>query len=276
MKVNKISIITPCLNAGQFIGETIDSILNQTAILKKRVELEYIICDGASVDNTLEVVNSFRSPYIKIISEKDNGMYEALAKGLKMVTGDIVSYLNAGDFYNKTAFDVVLDIFETKDVKWLHGINVTYNYKSQIIGCQVPYKFRRSFIKKGLYGRVLPFIQQESVFWLRELNKFIDLDKLSKFKYAGDYYLWHTFAKYSDLKIVYSYLGGFKIMKGQLSSNMDKYLEELEQIADNYSFVDVFLAWIDKIIMVSAPRKVKKMLNKRDFYYYDTKLDEWI
>lgn len=275
MKVRKISIITPCLNAEKYIGETIESVINQTAVIKNRVELEYIICDGASTDRTLEVIKSYNSPFIKVISEKDNGMYEALAKGLKLSSGDIIAYINAGDFYSKYAFDVVLDIFEKKNVKWLHGIYIIYNHKSQIIRCWLPYKFRRRLILCGMYSIILPFIQQESVFWSRELNKFIDFEKLATFKYAGDYFLWHTFAKYADLDIVYSHLGGFKVVKGQLSSNINNYLKELKEIALPYKFTDIILALFDAVITYFAPLEIKKMLNKK-VYVYNTYLDDWV
>jgi FkbM family methyltransferase len=113
-RFNKITIVTPCFNAGKYIHETIESVLNQRAVLSGRVGLEFIICDGKSSDNTVAIAQSFNHPAVTIVSEKDQGMYEALAKGLVRATGDICAYLNAGDVYAPAAFDAVLDIFGQK------------------------------------------------------------------------------------------------------------------------------------------------------------------
>ncbi|HAJ59018.1 MAG TPA: glycosyl transferase, partial [Cyanobacteria bacterium UBA8543] len=129
--LKKFSIITPCFNAEKYIEETVRSVIEQTVILSKKAELEYIICDGNSSDRTVEVVESIKCHYkcdfIKIISEPDLGMYDALSKGLKLASGDIVAYINAGDYYNKHAFDVVLEVIESEKANWLTGYNVFYN-----------------------------------------------------------------------------------------------------------------------------------------------------
>ena len=110
-KCEKIPIITPCLNAEKYIHETVKSVIEQNAVLSGRVELEYIICDGGSTDRTLEILNSVKTNKMKILTGKDNGLYDALAKGLKIAKGDIIAYINAGDYYNKYAFDIVMDLF---------------------------------------------------------------------------------------------------------------------------------------------------------------------
>ena len=73
-KISKISVITPCYNAEKYIYETIESVLNQNAVQSKRIELEYIICDGKSTDKTLDMIQSFKSESIRVISEKNTGM----------------------------------------------------------------------------------------------------------------------------------------------------------------------------------------------------------
>ncbi|MDR1182280.1 MAG: glycosyltransferase [Bacteroidales bacterium] len=95
----KISIITVCLNSEKHIRTAIESVLAQTY-----ENIEYIIIDGASTDKTLDIVRSFElsiSPKsLKIISEPDNGLYDAMNKGIRMATGDFVGILNSDDFYN--------------------------------------------------------------------------------------------------------------------------------------------------------------------------------
>lgn len=90
----KISIITAVLNAREAIRETIESILGQTF-----GSLEYIIIDGNSTDGTLEVIEEHRDPRTQIISEPDQGLYDALNKGIKRSSGDIIGVLPAGDLY---------------------------------------------------------------------------------------------------------------------------------------------------------------------------------
>jgi glycosyltransferase involved in cell wall biosynthesis len=90
----RISVITVCLNAEKLIGRTIDSVLFQTYS-----NLEYIIIDGGSTDKTIDIVKAFGGKIDCFVSEKDNGIYEAMNKGIKNATGHLVVFLNAGDHY---------------------------------------------------------------------------------------------------------------------------------------------------------------------------------
>jgi glycosyltransferase involved in cell wall biosynthesis len=276
MKVKKISIVTPCRNAEKYIGETIESILTQTAVLSGRVALEYIICDGNSSDGTVAIAESFGHPSIKIISEPDSGMYDALGKGLKLTTGDVVAYLNAGDYYNKFAFDIVMDIFEQKDVQWLTGCIVTYNHKSYPVNFFTPFKYRRNFFDCGIYGGdVLPNVEQESTFWAASLHRLIDFDQLAKFRYAGDYYLWRQFSKSAELKIVSAHLGGFKYHPGQLSEGLTAYKAELKSMVTRPTLLDRAVAFADRIIWACAYTEVKKKFNSSSLFMYDHSKQEW-
>ena len=96
----KISIITATYNSGKTVRETIESVLAQ-----KDINLEHVIIDGASTDNTLEIVNEYKDRISKIVSEKDGGIYEAMNKGIGLASGDIVGILNSDDVYHS---DLVL------------------------------------------------------------------------------------------------------------------------------------------------------------------------
>jgi glycosyltransferase involved in cell wall biosynthesis len=275
--VKKITIITPCLNAARHIGETIESVISQSAILSGRAELEFIICDGNSADKTVDIVNSYCkvNSAIKLFSEPDTGMYAALAKGLERASGEIIAYLNAGDFYNRCAFDIVLDLFEQKHVRWLTGYNVHYNDKSYFLNVKLPFKYRREFFASGFYGTKLIFVQQESTFWDASLNRYLDYEHLASYKYAGDYYLWSQFAKECDLQIVEAYLGGFRIEKGQLSANREAYLQEMMPLMAKPPFLKHILAAFDRV-MWYAPVEFKKRFNKDGLFRYDHELREWV
>lgn len=273
--MQKISIITPCFNAERHIEETVNSVINQTAILSGRAQLEYIICDGKSTDKTIDIIQSLNSSYIKIISEPDSGLYSALAKGIKIASGDIVAYINAGDYYHKCAFDIVLDIFEEKKVKWLIGNPFYYNEKSYAFPGFLPYKYRQRFFNCGMYSTKLSPVQQESTFWASSLNNHIDYDYLSKLKLAGDFYLWLQFSQVEELKIVEAYLGGFKTHQGQLSENMELYRKEVRNMTSKPNLWDQGLALFDWV-MWRVPNKLKKMMNKDGIFRFDHRIKKWV
>ena len=88
----KFSIITVTYNAGKVLEDTIQSVVFQTYR-----NVEYIIVDGGSNDNTLDVVHKYQERICKVISEPDKGLYDAMNKGIRMATGDYLCFLNAGD-----------------------------------------------------------------------------------------------------------------------------------------------------------------------------------
>lgn len=107
----KISIITVCYNAEQTIEDTIKSVLSQTYD-----NYEYLIIDGKSNDNTLSIINKYKdNKHIKLISEKDNGLYDAMNKGIKNATGDIIATLNSDDIlFDNSIFQTVIDNYDSK------------------------------------------------------------------------------------------------------------------------------------------------------------------
>ena len=111
----KVSIITVTYNSAQTIRDTIKSIEFQTYS-----NIEHIIVDGASTDSTLKIVKSY--PEIKLLSEPDNGIYDAMNKGLRMATGDVVGILNSDDFYpNSNIIQMIVDTFQSKKVDSIFG-----------------------------------------------------------------------------------------------------------------------------------------------------------
>ena len=90
----KVSLITVVYNGASHIRSCIESILNQTYS-----DIEYIIVDGKSTDGTVDIVKSYGSKIAQFVSEKDKGLYDAMNKGIRMATGDVIGLLNADDFY---------------------------------------------------------------------------------------------------------------------------------------------------------------------------------
>lgn len=108
--MNKVSIITVSYNSVDTIQDTIESVLNQ-----KYPNIEYIIVDGNSNDGTMEVVSKYRDKITKVVSEPDNGIYDAMNKGIVLATGDFVGILNSDDVYSDSSVieDVVGQLVST-------------------------------------------------------------------------------------------------------------------------------------------------------------------
>jgi glycosyltransferase involved in cell wall biosynthesis len=115
--MTKISIITVVYNNSQTINCTIESVLAQDY-----PNIEHIIIDGASTDGTVEIIKSYSIQIAKFISEPDKGIYDAMNKGLKLATGDIIGILNSDDFYadNTVISDIVRE-FQEKNVQMVFG-----------------------------------------------------------------------------------------------------------------------------------------------------------
>jgi len=102
----KISIITPSYNQGVFIEQTIQSVLNQTY-----KNIEYIIVDGGSNDNTLMIIDKYRNRIDLVISEKDNGQSDAINKGFKQATGTLVGWINSDDFLYPDCVEKIAELY---------------------------------------------------------------------------------------------------------------------------------------------------------------------
>jgi glycosyltransferase involved in cell wall biosynthesis len=233
-----VTIITPCRNSAHLLPETIESILNQSALKKGLVQLQYLIIDGASSDNTAEIVYPFLKRGVEFFSEPDSGMYDALAKGLQKATGDIIGYLNAGDILFPKTFEILKEVFQHPEVEWATGYSTIINDHLQITNAAQPPRYRREFIENGYYidSSYPQNIQQESTFWSNKMNHEIDFEKLRSFKLAGDYFLWTELAKQTELHSIRSLLGAFRVHAGQLSENSDAYYLEGKNLVRKPTF----------------------------------------
>jgi len=113
----KITLITASYNSATTLEETIKSVIAQNYPL-----LEYIVIDGASTDNTIEIIKKYEKHITKWVSEKDKGIYDAFNKGLEMASGDIIGFLNSDDmFAQNDALKKIAKIFQTKSVDGVYG-----------------------------------------------------------------------------------------------------------------------------------------------------------
>jgi glycosyltransferase involved in cell wall biosynthesis len=285
MRHFKFTVITPCYNAGKYISEAIESVIYQEG----NFEIEYIIVDGESNDNTINILNNYkhdlqrqklpikcRSVDFKIIIEKDSGIYDAVVKGLRSASSDVISYLNSDDFYQKKCFHTIDSIFaKYPKINWITGISTIYNKDGIIFRADVPFFYDNKFIQKGLYdNRKLPFLQQESTFFRKELISTLDLDRLKKFKYAGDYFIWFSFAKNYALHVVSAILSGFRRHENNTSLDIDRYYEEMFSFIDETElneYEEQLIAYYKK--EWNNPSQ-KWALNKR-FIWWDASENSW-
>lgn len=202
----RISIIIPCYNAVEFIEETIQSILGQNY-----PNFECIVMDGGSTDGTVEILKKYKD---KIIwkSEKDRGQSDAINKGIKLASGDIVAYLNADDVYEKDCFQKVADFFVKKlDVKWVYGKCRIINEKGLEIRKAMTW-LKNFWLKRYSYDTLLimDFISQPAVFWRKELTDEIGFFEAEE-HHVMDYEYWlRAGAKYEP-GFIPEYLASFRV-----------------------------------------------------------------
>ena len=219
----KISIVTPNFNGGNYIEETILSILGQNY-----PNLEYIIIDGGSTDNSVEIIKKYESKLAYWVSEPDKGLYDAIQKGFDKSTGEIMAWLNSDDIYHKNSFFMIASIFDKfYQVNWLSGIPSLIDEKGRTVAIA---DFKK-WSKLDYYLGNFQYIQQESTFWRRSLWEQANATLCTEMKYAGDLDLWLRFFRYEKLYVTRALLGGFRMQSAnQLSLEfLDDYLNEARQ-----------------------------------------------
>lgn len=108
----KITVITVCLNRGNTIENTIKSVIAQSG---QNWDLEYIVVDGGSTDETISIIEKYHTYIKRFVSETDNGIFDAMNKGISMASGEVIAFLNSDDWYEENALNSVMKAFEDSD-----------------------------------------------------------------------------------------------------------------------------------------------------------------
>ncbi len=207
----KISIITVCYNSEANIEETICSVINQDY-----PNVEYIIIDGASNDNTLSIIRSFKTKIDILISESDAGIYDAMNKGIKASTGDIVGILNSDDTYTdgKVLSKIARHFNENRLTKGVYA-DLFYVKKDKIYRVWKTGYLNQNSISKG---KIIP---HPTLFLRRDVYNECDLYD-PKYGNAADFeFITRILVKY---KVKLDYMGIFIVnMKLGGSSNKNIY-----------------------------------------------------
>lgn len=178
----KISIVTPSYNQGQYLEETILSILDQ-----KYPNLEYIVIDGGSTDNSVDIIKKYEKYFYFWITEKDKGQTEAINKGFKKSTGEILAYLNSDDLYLPGTLNFVAKYFtENPNAKFIYGDDQIINEKGRVIKEKKQPSF--DYVMGCMIGFGL-LIDQPAAFWRREVYESIGpLNEEYHYNMDGEYF----------------------------------------------------------------------------------------
>lgn len=274
MQYPKISIVTVSFNSAKYIEAGILSILDQGY-----PNLEYIIVDGGSTDGTRDIIDKYRHRLAVVIYEPDKGPADALNKGFKKATGDIMGWLNSDDRLHTKSLFAVAEIFNSlNNVSWVMGFptwfssdgaclnEIYYNrtrpyYLPQYIGDNLHLKFARWSKWRFALGD-FSAIQQESVFWRRSLWEKAGGHIKEEFL-SFDLELWTRFFEHAQLYTAQVMVGGFRVHGNQISFNQqERYQHDSKK---------VIAAFRQKLFSHSIGYTLRSLLARstKPFYYYE-------
>jgi glycosyltransferase involved in cell wall biosynthesis len=237
LELPKITIITPSYNQGDFISKTIESVLSQGY-----PNLEYIVIDGGSVDNTIDILKKYGEEFYWIC-EPDRGQSDAINKGLLLATGEVIAFLNSDDIYEPGALLNVGDFFtKNPEVDWVTG-------KCRIInqdGCEIRKaitKYKNFWLRINSYSilLVIDYVSQPATFWRKEvITKVGPFDE--NLQYAMDYDYSLRVGKYFKLWVLDQYLASYRIHpKSKAGSSASKQFDIDLEIAKRHAISPLYL-----------------------------------
>lgn len=225
-----VSVVIPSLNQGHFIGDTIDSILSQDYC-----NIEVIVVDGASQDNTIEILKSY-GDRIRWVSEPDRGESHAINKGIRLIRGDIYSRVNSDDMLEKGAVSYVVGYFTSHlDVDMIYGECLDINTEGSVIGrqwAQNPWDIR-IYIRHNR-----GWIPTPSVFMRRKVIATVGFQD-ETLHHAADHDLWLRIYK-AGFKIEYvpGVLARYRWHESQLTAKYQtRFLVEGFQVSARYGYL---------------------------------------
>lgn len=253
-----ISIVIPSFNQGKFIEETITSVLGQNY-----PNLELIIIDGGSTDETIEIIEKYGDSISYWVSEPDRGQGNAINKGMRLAKGDILAWLNSDDMYLPCTLTKIAKFFQSSEEPKLvyGGCLHFYENKSNAYGILPP-----DFDAEKLTYQ--DYIIQPSTFWSRSLWKIVG-EINESYNYVLD---WDWFIRASQVCkfILYpNYLSIYRLHDAhKTGTGGDKRREEIIKIAEAYAPNEWVLAYRDVGQQITSLRAVLTRLVKLRLYRF--------
>lgn len=243
----KITIVTVVKNSSKTIEKTIKSVLNQNY-----ANLEYILIDGLSNDGTSEIINKYKDKISIHIRESDNGIWDAMNKGLNLASGEIIGFLNSGDTYDINSLNLVNKYFLNNNIDFLFGsvkkYKILHGYKPEIIKWSFGFYTSHSvgfFIKTDKH-KILG--KYNTMYLSADLDLFYKM--IIKYKMLG------TSTKKEEI------LGNFE--KGGFSSRVNyiDHLKDLNSIRINNNQNKIFVYFLFFVKIIKKPFKFIRALIK--------------
>lgn len=215
-KLPKISVVTPSYNQGRFIEETIKSVLGQNY-----PNLEYIIIDGGSQDDTIEVINKYKDKISYFVSEKDEGQTHAISKGFEVASGDILCWINSDDRFLDGTFEKVARYFlANSQSHFVYGNCIWINEAGDTL-----YRRREMDFSDWLWHFGYNYIPQPSAFWRSGL--YYGLGGIDRsYSLAMDTELFSRMSEVVRIDHMDEFLSEFRVHAAQRSTVQRRRLEQ--------------------------------------------------
>ncbi len=215
----RISVVTPNYNGAKYIEATIRSVICQGY-----PNLQYIVVDGASTDESMDIINRYKDHISVIISEPDRGHSDALNKGFAKADGEILAFLNSDDMYLPWTFQTVAEAFAAfPQMRWIQGLPSVWDDHGRLWGSRDAHPINKYDFLIGRYE----WIQQESTFWKKDLWDEAGGHMALDYKLMIDGELWSRFFLHARLYNVAYMLGGFRLHTTNRSHNKTLLKEEM-------------------------------------------------
>lgn len=227
-----VSIITPVYNGAKTLEQTIKSV-----IFQNYAPIEFFVMDGGSTDGTQEIIRKYASQITFWRSEKDDGMYEAINKGLKMASGDILAYLNADDLYYPETISTIVRHFESNP----RSMIIYGNWNFIDSDGNFLYSYRCPSFNWSRFAVLdWSYIPQPTTFWRKEVHEKIGFFD-PEFKMAGDFDFFIRAGRYFWFDHIKTPLAKIRIHKESLSYlKQDLNLREIQLIRQKNNMTNNF------------------------------------
>lgn len=244
MEYPKVTIVTPSYNQAEFLEKTILSVINQDY-----PNLEYIVIDGGSTDNSVDIIKKYQDKIDYWVSEKDNGQSHAINKGFAKATGQIFNWLNSDDLLLPGAIRIAVDyLTQNPDIKMVYGDRIVIGTDGRLLRAVE----KPRYLKK--YSFLNARIPQETTFFTRDLYESVE-GLNEDLHLVMDTDLWKKFKSKTDFIHIPFYLGAYRehitsksVVSLGLNRDSDAARKELKYLRDKYGISYMNKRWLLKLL----------------------------